>query len=247
MKPTSFRLTGAGAGRDRDGRVLASRPGVLLIHGFGGDVSEVAPLAAHLRQRGFTVVTPVLSGHGQGRRALGASGWRDWIASARAGLEALNREADRAVVIGFSMGGLIAVNLALAHPLAGIAALNSPIYCWNKRQILANVLQDLRAGSREHIRHYAASGVKFPLRTLAHFQRLLHATKGRLGAVGCPLFIAQGLLDDTVSPRSAAYLYRHAGSPAKTLRHYPGSGHLICHGPDSEALFRDLEAFLAAL
>jgi len=224
--------------------LIAPKPQVLLIHGFGGDVSEVAPLAAHLRHRGYRVATPVLSGHGQGRRALRASGWRDWIASARAGLEELRDETDRVVVIGFSMGGLIAANLALEYPLAGIAMLNAPIFCWNKRQILANVLQDLKTGRREHIRHYAASGVKFPLRTLAHFQRLLFSTKGRLRAVQCPVFIAQGLLDDTVLPRSGDYLYRHAGSTVKTLRCYPNSSHLICHEPDSEVLFQDLECFL---
>lgn len=218
--------------------------GVLLIHGFGGDISEVAPLSDSLKARGYTVASAELRGHGGCRKELRASDWRGWVASAQEALEVLKQEADLIFIIGFSMGGLIAVNLAIDNPVMGIATLNSPIYCWHKRQIAKNTLEDLKQGSREHIRHYLASGVKFPWQTLLNFQRLLYHTKKRLKELQCPIFVAQGMVDDTVSPRSAAYIFRRVGSSEKRLRRYPHSGHLICYEPDSAQLFSDLREFI---
>ncbi len=227
-------------------KIKSKNTGILLIHGFGGSVSEVEPLGAFLREKGFTVLFTRLSGHGGSRAELRRTSGKAWIESAQRDLDALRQEADQVFILGFSLGGLIAVNLAVDNPVAGIATLNSPIYCWHKRQILRNTAQDLRSGGRAHIRHYLESTVKFPWQTLLNFQRVLHTTKGRLSELRCPLFIAQGLLDDTASPRSGDYILTHAGSKDKRLCRYSASGHLICHEPDSEALFRDLSDFIEA-
>lgn len=224
-----------------------NRVGILLIHGFGGSVWEVEPLGAVLRKKGFTVLSTKLSGHGGSRSELRRASGKAWIASAQRDLDTLRQETDQVFILGFSLGGLIAINLAIDNPVAGIATLNSPIYCWHKRQILRNTVQDLRSGNRAHIRHYLESSVKFPWQTLLNFQRVLSTTKERLKELRCPIFIAQGVLDDTASPRSADYILAHAGSKDKRLCRYPASGHLICHEPDSEALFRDLSGFIEGL
>lgn len=218
--------------------------GILLIHGFGGNVSEVEPLREFLSASGFRVVSTMLSGHGGTRAQLRCSGWQDWVASAQRDLDTLRRNTERVFIVGFSMGGLIAIHLAIDNPVIGIATLNSPIYCWHKRQILRNTIQDLKYGESGHLRHYLESGTKFPWRTLLNFQRLLHLTKERLMELTCPIFIAQGTLDDTVSPRSADHILKNTASEKKQLQHYYKSSHLICHGPDNDALFRDLKGFI---
>lgn len=221
------------------------KTGCLLIHGFGGDISEVAPLAQLLRDQGFTVRCFRLPGHTGERRDLKRADHMAWIASAQKELNTLQNSCGRVFIIGFSMGGLIAANLACENEVAGIATLNSPIYCWHKRQIFRNVLTDLKTGKRHYLPRYLHSAVKFPTRALMEFNRLLRITKKRLKDIPCPLFIAQGLEDDTVSPRSAAYILKAAGSPIKTICYYKHSDHLICRGHDLLALFRDLTGFMA--
>ena len=59
-------------------------PGILLIHGFGGNRSEVRPLADHLRGLGCEVVSVQLPGHREDRRALGgpeakAKLWQEFV------------------------------------------------------------------------------------------------------------------------------------------------------------------------
>lgn len=217
--------------------------GILLIHGFGGDISEIAPLAERLCRMGFAVSCARLHGHGGTRSDLRHTSWRLWLSSAQEAFNALKERTKAVFIIGFSMGGLIAINLAIDNPVFGIATLNSPIYCWNKRQILSNAIQDLHRGERAHLRHYLQSGIKFPWQTLLNFQRLLDTTKGRLPYMDTPIFVAQGLQDDTVSPRSAPFIMENVNAATRRLGSYPSSGHLICHGPDFETLLRDLCAF----
>jgi carboxylesterase len=218
--------------------------GCLLIHGFGGDISEIQPLHDYLMDHGITLKCSELKGHTGLRSDLRKVDYQDWIASARRDLESLTESCEAVFIIGFSMGGLIAANLACNNRVAGIATLNSPIYCWNKRLIIRNIIEDLKTNEQGHISHYLKSTVKFPLRALLQFNLLLKRTKVLLKDLKCPLLIAQGLCDDTVSPKSADYILRKAGSVQKTIRYYGNSGHLICHGPDRDILFKDLLEFI---
>lgn len=219
-------------------------PGCLLIHGFGGDISEIEPLESCLNDQGITVKCSELKGHTGLRRDLSQVEYLDWITSAQDDLDELGKGCNTLFIIGFSMGGLIAANLACNNRVAGIAMLNSPIYCWNKRQIISNIVHDLKNQQNSYISRYLHSTVKFPIRALLQFNLLLKRTKYLLGHLKCPLFIGQGLLDDTVSPKSAEYIRKNSGSSHKTVRYYRNSNHLICHGPDSRILFTDLMGFI---
>jgi pimeloyl-ACP methyl ester carboxylesterase len=88
-------------------------PALLLIHGIAGSSrawTEVMPLLA----RAFTVVAPDLIGHGESAKPLGdyslgayASGLRDLMAVL---------DIERATLVGQSLGGGIAMQLAYQHP-----------------------------------------------------------------------------------------------------------------------------------
>ena len=106
--------------------------GVLLLHGLTGTPHDVRPMAHALHAAGFTVRAPLLAGHTD-LAALERSTWRDWYASAREAFEALRARPSRpgdgprpVVVLGFSMGSLLALRLAALHrdELAGIVAIS---------------------------------------------------------------------------------------------------------------------------
>ncbi len=88
-------------------------PSVMLIHGVGANLSSwdgiVPALAEH-----FTVVRLDLRGHGRSGHIRGRCTLDDFVRDVVDVLTACG--ITRAHVVGFSLGGLIAQGLALAHP-----------------------------------------------------------------------------------------------------------------------------------
>jgi pimeloyl-ACP methyl ester carboxylesterase len=93
--------------------VQGTGPAALLLHGWGGTSASLQPLAAHLAQR-FRTVTPDLPGFGH--TALPPTDWgvADYAAWAEELLAKLGIR--RAVLLGHSFGGRIAIVLAATRP-----------------------------------------------------------------------------------------------------------------------------------
>ncbi|HLT59300.1 MAG TPA: 2-succinyl-6-hydroxy-2,4-cyclohexadiene-1-carboxylate synthase [Limnochordales bacterium] len=100
----TYRVRAAGAG-----------PPLLLLHGFTGTGLTWAPLMPALSQR-FRAVAPDLLGHGETGAPLDPARYRmeRCVADLLALLDALGIE--RCHVLGYSMGGRVALHLALAAP-----------------------------------------------------------------------------------------------------------------------------------
>lgn len=222
----------------------AEKVGCLIIHGFGGGVYEIAPLADRLQRQGYEIVCPVLQGHTGIRRDLGRCTYEDWVLSAEKELQTLQKYCNRVAIIGFSMGGLIAVHLVRKYRADCLALLNMPIYYWDVKRILLNLREDLRTGRYTNLKRYARSSIDKPLRALWNFRCLLSITRPLLEDITVPIYIAQAEDDDTVQPRSAEYIYRHVQSADKQLRYYGPAGHTICLSPSSEQLLVDVAGFL---
>jgi len=223
---------------------MSDKTGILLIHGFGGNTDEVKPFKDYLESRGYFVSCPELAGHTGLKRDLGLSSYTDWLFSAESALIDLIEDHGPIMVIGFSMGGLIGLNLSLRYQLQALATLNTPIYYWDFARIAGNIYQDARKGKSDYLKTYIKSSSKYPLAAMISFKRLLSLTKGLIHQVECPIFIAQGLLDDTVQQRSADYIYQSVSSSIKQLKRYEHADHLICHSQDRDVLFKDVLDFI---
>jgi carboxylesterase len=86
--------------------------GALLIHGFTGTPRDLAGLGEALQGHGLTVHIPRLPGHGTNSRDFLESGWRDWLRCSTDAYADLRTRCARVHLVGFSLGGLIAVLLA---------------------------------------------------------------------------------------------------------------------------------------
>ena len=223
---------------------MKEKIGCLLVHGFGGGPGELEPLAKFLESKGMQTLLPVLKGHTGKRADIKGVSYRDWVQSGEAALKELLDRCNCVFVIGFSMGGLVAVSLPPFPQIKGLVLLNTPIYPWNLKRILLNLVEDMKRRHYGHFRFYVSCILKFPLSALIEFVRFLRAVKPRFREVHTPLFIAQALQDDVVQPRSAEYIHRHASSLDKTLKYYDGSAHLICHSEARFQLFEDILAFI---
>ncbi len=84
---------------------------VMLLHGHTLDHRVFDALAAKLQVAGLRVIRPDLRGHGRSTRPPHGYHWSDHSADVEAVLDAAG--VDRAAVIGFSLGGGIALETAL--------------------------------------------------------------------------------------------------------------------------------------
>lgn len=223
------------------------RTGCLVIHGFGGNVDEVSLLVDLLKQKGFKISCPMLKGHTGRRRDLGEADYTEWIESAEDALIKLKSDCSHIILIGFSMGGLIAVNLSLKYYVDGVVTLNMPIYYWDVKKILLNIREDIRTRDFSNTRRYIESSLDKPVSALINFRILLGKTKKLIRYLDMPLFIAQALEDDTVRCKSARYIYNNAASKSKVLKYYENSGHLICQSSACKKLAADIIEFIEKL
>lgn len=92
------------------------RIGFLLIHGLGGTPVELRFVAQGLNRAGFTVVCPLLAGHGGTDQELNETSWRDWYATVEETHAQLKQRCDMIVVGGLSAGVMLALKLAAEHP-----------------------------------------------------------------------------------------------------------------------------------
>jgi carboxylesterase len=219
----------------------------LLIHGFGGGPSEVQPLAADLIQRGYLVTLPVLKGHTGSGEDLRGVRYTDWIASAETSFLELKTHSEKIIIAGFSMGGLIAVNLAVKYQIAALITMNTPIYHWDFQVIFKNIGKDIQRRELVHTRRYLKNCSAFPLGALLNFRMLLDTTIPLLPQITCPFYIFQACEDDTARKESAVYIHDHIASVRKQLDYIEGTGHQLLESPAASEVILNIGKFIESL
>src|SRR5215216_4904011 len=99
-------------------RFEAGSARALLIHGFLGSPRELRPLAQELAAAGVTARGVLLPGFGAGIAQLKTVRAEEWLAAARAAWTETREGASHTSLIGFSMGGAVALQLAAEAGLA---------------------------------------------------------------------------------------------------------------------------------
>jgi carboxylesterase len=198
-----------------------SRGGALLLHGFTGTPWEVAPLGDSLRHEGLVVEAPVLSGHCQTPERLAETRWADWYESAEAALFRLAARTDRLVVVGSSMGGMLALLLARRHPrlVRAVCTVGTPLAypVWVRAlvEVLATIAPAgaLRKRGGSDVRAAAARAAnptydRLPFRGLRELFALIRVASREVRDLEAPVLIVHGLADHTAPYRSSLALLR---------------------------------------
>src|SRR5215218_5758283 len=99
--------------------------GALVLHGFTGTPASVRNIAEALGAAGYDVELPRLPGHGTTVEDMITTTWADWLGEVETAYQRLADRVERVVVIGQSMGGTLALRIALDHAsVAGLGLVN---------------------------------------------------------------------------------------------------------------------------
>lgn len=214
--------------------------GILLLHGFAGNIEEIKPLLDYLTQRGYLVACPLLQGHGHTKKELSETTCEDWITSAERAYHALSEKCSRVFVIGFSMGGLLAVNL-WNYGYSGLVTINMPVYYWNPKIILSNLITDFK----QYGRKYLTASTDKSISSMVEFLKLLTKTKPMLDNVTCKTMVIQARDDDTVHYKSADYILKRIRAEKAVYRPTHG-GHMIFQSSSGYEVCRRIANFIEA-
>ena len=210
---------------------------LVLVHGAGG--SHLDWPASLRRLKKANVYALDLPGHGRsdgmGRSSIAA--YRDFLLAFLDGLDL-----ERAVAVGHSMGGAIALDLALHYPdrLAGLVLVSSGARLRVAPAILTGILADFEA-TVDLVCDYAyGPAASEQLKRLGR-QRMLKTppevihgdyaacdafdVMERLGAIRCPTLVIGGSADMLTPPKYSVYLRDHI--PGAELVLVDAAGHMV--------------------
>ena len=191
------------------------KTGVLFIHGFTGGPFEVRPLVNFLKMKtNWQLAIPTLPGHGITLNLEKVSA-DSWLMEAELALKRLQKEVDRVIVVGFSMGGLIAMYLALRYKIDKLVLLSAAAKYISPRILLErnenHVSEPLQTkyppNSFYHLYEYKLTHT--PLRAVFEFLRIVKIVEPYYGLIKTPVCIVQGEKDGIVPFTTAEHFLKN--------------------------------------
>ncbi|HEX4338107.1 MAG TPA: alpha/beta fold hydrolase [Polyangiaceae bacterium] len=238
-------------------RVAGAEPAVLAFHGYGGTPFEVRLVTEAAKDAGLEAYAPLLPGHGTNARDLAKTRFDDWLGGAETALDSVLGTSRKVIVVGLSLGSLIAAHLAWKHPdevvglgmLANATRLSSPFPTIALKIVDRLKLPDFslpKASSDIGDPEARASHVSYglqPVRAAIEVLRAGERTEKILGQITVPALVAHGQHDLVCPVANAERVMGLLGSRDKSLLILPRSHHIITRDYDREVLRRALTKF----
>ncbi len=246
----------------RELRRSGAAPCLLAFHGFGGSPNELQPMLDRVHDAGFAVRAPLLPGHGTSVAELQDRTFAEWLGAARTELADARAAHGSVVVLGFSMGSLVAMELALdpgaAGGVVGLVVLGNALRLSGPLRAAFGALErfGLRAPrvlvpkprpadmvdreAAKQLGNYASH----PLRAAQEVFRAGRKTLARIGELTVPTLVVHGAKDHVCPVENAYELARRI--PHATLSLHANSAHVVAADLDRDAVARDVVAFVRA-
>jgi carboxylesterase len=224
--------------------------GVLILHGFTSSLDCVRGIVPPLEAMGLPLRMPVLRGHGaDSPEALRQVRWQDWVADGAAALRDLLTEAERAIIVGHSMGTMVTVCVAADHSTdvdsivlaAATVRMVSPLAPGRPLSFLAPLVKrsltkwDMPPNYADpSLAAYDTNYPWAPIEAVVQFLKFTQVGSRRLPEIAMPALIMQSRNDSTVAPESAELAYAELGTP-------PAHKRIVWFEKTGHEMFRDCE------
>jgi len=213
---------------------------VLLLHGGGDTPQSLHYVAEELSARGYTVLAPLLPGHGRGLREFGSVTADDWLRAARSALSSLQVSYAWVGVAGLSMGGALAAQLGAESPDIPAIVFLAPYLSMRLGETIVSRTSPLWKWLVPYARTASGGSIIDPVeraRNLAYGVFMPSALYGlwitsrrgfaSLPSVTAPALVVQSRQDNRITSRACEGSFSRLGSQEKRLVWINGAGHVL--------------------
>jgi carboxylesterase len=251
---------------DREFFAAGHAPAVVAFHGFGGTVAEIRPALDALARAGYAIDAGLLPGHGTRAEALQDLVFDDWLGGARERTKAAIARYGRVVLMGFSLGSLIALELAAEdrQGVAGVAVLGNALTLALHSSIPLGIIDRLgiplpdaylvKPQTGDLVDPAAMDELlsydRHPLRSSLEVYRAGPRVKGVVGRIACPALVLHGKRDRVCPWRNAVWLaarLREGSCPDVSVRLFERSAHVLACDGERDEVGREIVAFVRRL
>lgn len=235
-------------------------PCFVAFHGFTGSTSEIRPLLERVADRGYAVQAPLLPGHGSHPGKLQDATFDDWVDAMRREVVAAQARHERFVLCGFSLGSLVALELASEIPsgllgivlLGNAVTLTAPVRAalgfvdkkswtlpdWYLLKLWSSDIRDPEQKKR------IAAYDRDPLRAALEVYRAGRRVEPRLPLIKVPALVLHGGKDRVCPPGNMHLVAKSLGSTDVVTKLFPKSGHLVAADLERDEVASEVVRFL---
>ena len=245
-------------------RFAAGRaPCVVVMHGFGGTATDLGPLLDGLSRAGFAYDAALMPGHGTRAELLQEQTFDAWVSAARSRAAAAAKTYGPIVLLGFSLGSLVAMQIASERPpwLAGLVVLGNALTLEAHSAVPLALLSHLRRPLPDLylVKPQVADLVdktlletivtydRHPIRAALEVYRAGRRTRDVVGRIVCPTLILHARRDRVCSWHNAQWFCDHVGSRDVRVRIFENSAHVLACDEEREAVAQETLNFLSRL
>lgn len=220
--------------------------GVLCIHGFTSTPQTLEYTAQKIHEAGFTVLSPILPGHGTSPKDLNnVTSYRVWLKGVEEAYHELSAQCSQVFVLGISMGGALALHLGLTFPeIKGLILINHGILMKFDlmRILLLPILRFFMPFSTAigndikdpHAKELAYE--KTPTNGAYHLTRLFRYIKSSLSLIEQPVMIFKSIEDHVLPLNNVHYTLKHISSKQKEVVWLDNSYHVASLDYDKDLI-----------
>ena len=251
---------------DREFFAAGKAPAVVAFHGFGGTVAEIRPALDVVARAGYAVDAALLPGHGTRAEALQDLVFDDWLTRARERTKATLARHGHVVLLGFSLGSLLALELAAEDlpGVVGVVVLGNALTLAAHSSIPLGIVDRLgiplpdaylvKTQTGDLVDPAAMDDLvsydRHPLRSSLEVYRAGPRVKRVVGRITCPALVLHGMRDRVCPWRNATWLaarLREGSCPDVSIRLFDRSAHVLACDGQRDAVAGEIVAFVKRL
>lgn len=231
----------------------------LLVHGFGCGPIQMREIAEHLCKWGFAARGILLPGHCRNTGGRSLNSHHDWKEKVASEYRQLQLHYEKVVVIGFSLGALLTLQLAIEHPVDRIVLMGIPMFMIreylpirNLIMVCKNFMERIKTWKRrcymesEGYTGYLHQPVDsyFSLQALSGISEIIQSVDLKLKEIKSPAMLIHSKKDLIAAPASARHVMKYLGSDNKRLIWLEQSHHLVMYDDEKDVVFQAIKEFV---
>ena len=227
--------------------------GLLILHGFTGTPVTLKRLGRYIHKMDLSVSAPLLPGHGQTAEILNQATQEQWIETADKAFMDLKKNHENVYVLGYSLGSLLALELASRRDLQGLILISTALKFTQTQEHRRMIAEDTRPlipideifSLDDPQRFYEYK--EWPALAFKQVFSLSMKVRRLLPNIHAPVKVFHGMNDTLTPPENIGFLSRNIASTHIEIEKLENSHHRILAGPDQDFVIQKSGDFIEKL